>query len=30
MMAERWRDIADDVAGATRHFRAAVALFRGG
>lgn len=30
MMAERWRDIADDVAGAIRHFRAAVALFRAG
>lgn len=30
MMAGRWRDIADDIAAATRHFRAAIALFRTG
>jgi hypothetical protein len=30
MMAECWRDIADDISAATRHFQAAVELFRTG
>lgn len=30
MMAERWRDIADDIAAAARHFQAAIELFRMG
>lgn len=30
MMAERWRDVADDIGAAIRHFQAAIELFRTG